>query len=109
MIRFFLRFCSLSFLAIACIMAVLDASRSIAASAPVTTPLGDAWYSVSPQTLDLARSTILEYALPALWDPVTLWILSLPGFAVFAALSLLFFVIAYKPRRRGFAGSLNAR
>ncbi len=109
MIRFLLRFCSLAFLAIACIMAVLDASRSIAASGPVTTPLGNAWYGVSPQTLDLVRSSIQDYTLPALWDPVGLWILSLPGFAVFSVLSLLFFVIAYKPRRRSLAGPLSER
>lgn len=100
MIRFLFRFASLVLLAVAVIMAVLDASRSVAANEVVLTPLGTSWYAVSPSTLNLAQALIQRYTFPQIWDPGMIWILTLPGFAVFAGLALLFYVIGYKPRRR---------
>lgn len=105
MIRFLFRLLALIFLAVAIIMAVLDATRSVAASELVLTPLGTSWYAVSPETLNLAQAVIQRYVLPAVWDPVMIWILTLPGFTVFFALAFLFYAIGRRPRGR--AGSLG--
>jgi hypothetical protein len=100
MIRFVFRALALFALAVAVVMAVLDATRSIGASHLMLTPLGESWYSVSPETLNLSQALIQRYTLPMLWDPVMIWILNLPGFVVFAVLAALLYAIGRKPKRR---------
>ncbi len=100
MIRFFFRFLAVVALAVAVILAVVDATRSIAASEVVLTPLGTSWSDVSPATLDGARAVTERYLFAALWDPVIVTILGLPGFVVFLVLALLFFTIGRRPARR---------
>ncbi|RIK83251.1 MAG: hypothetical protein DCC69_14630 [Hyphomicrobiales bacterium] len=97
MFKALLRLLSMILLAVAVIMAVLDATRSIAAGSLVTTPLGASWMALSPDSLHRFEALVTAN-LPALaWDPVALGLLGLPGFAVFAALSLL---VALAGRRR---------
>jgi hypothetical protein len=104
MIRFFFRLLALAALSVGVIMAVLDATRSIAASAPVLTPLGESWAAVSPQTLDRLHETIIRDLHPLAWDPLALALLGLPGFVVFGILAFLFHAIGHAPPRR--AGGL---
>ncbi len=99
MIRFLFRLLATLALAVAVIMAVLDATRSIAASALVLTPLGESWQSASPATFETARQTIGTDIWAPLWDPGMLFILAQPGFVVFAVLALLFYLVGYRPRR----------
>ncbi len=99
MVRFFFRVLATFALAVAVVMAVIDATRSIAASAPVFTPLGESWFSVAPESLNIAQAVVQRYTLPALWDPVIIFILTLPGWLVFAVLSLVFYAIGHKRRR----------
>lgn len=87
-------------LAAAVILAVVDATRSIAASELVLTPLGNSWFAVSPGTLNLAQALVQRYVFPGLWDPLIVSILNLPGFAVFLVLALLFYAIGRRPARR---------
>lgn len=87
-------------LAAAVILAVVDATRSIAASELVLTPLGTSWFAVSPGTLNLAQALVQRYVFPGLWDPLIVSILNLPGFAVFLVLALLFYAIGRRPARR---------
>jgi len=102
MFKALLRLLSMVLLAVAVIMAVVDATRSIAAGAPVMTPLRSAWMAVSPQSYAGFEAWAGEN-LPALvWDPALLWLLSLPGFAIFAALWLL---AALAGRRRARPGA----
>lgn len=96
MIRFLFRLLSTIALAIAVVMAVLDATRTVAASALVLTPLAASWNAVSPGTMDAAGKLIAGKVHPLLWDPVMLSILALPGFVVFAALSLLLYAFGRK-------------
>jgi hypothetical protein len=84
-------------------MTVLDATLSVVAGAIVTTPLIDSWRAASPDTLEQAAQAVSS-AAAWLWDPVALWILGAPGFAVFAALALLLYAIG-RPRRRPAARS----
>jgi hypothetical protein len=100
MIRFLFRLLAMVALSVATIMAVLDATRTIAASALVITPLGESWATSLPDLLALAEQNVHHYIHPLAWDPVALFILKLPGFAVFGALALLFYAIGRKPERR---------
>lgn len=97
MIKAALRLVSMVLLAVAVIMAVLDATRSIAAGVVVMTPLGSSWAALSRQSLAGFEALVTENLPGLVWDPVVLWLLSLPGFAVFAALALL---VALAGRRR---------
>src|SRR4051794_22483341 len=99
MVRFLFRFLATIALAIAVVMAVIDATRTVAASDWVMTPLGVSWMTVSPDTLDKAQAAIAAIH-PGLWDPVALFVLKAPGFAVFGMLALLLYVIGRRPARR---------
>jgi hypothetical protein len=99
MFRFLFRVLATFALAIAVIMAVLDVTRTIAASALVLTPLGDSWRSVSPTTLEAMQAFVIERAHPLVWNPVMVFILGQPGFAVFGVLAFLLYAIGRKPER----------
>ncbi len=100
MIRFLFRLLALVSLSIAVIFAVLDATRSIAASAFVTTPLSSSWQDVSPATFAAAQEFIRAKIHPLAWNPVATEVLGLPGFAVFAILAFLLFALGRRPERR---------
>jgi len=97
MLKALLRLLSMVLLSVAVIMAVLDATRSIAAGSLVTTPLGAPWKALSADTLRQFEDLVKANLPDLLWDPVALALLGLPGFAVFAALALL---VALAGRRR---------
>ena len=100
--RFLLRAISLLALIVAVISAVVDAIRSLAASEIVITPLGAAWYSFSPDTLNLAQALIQRNVHPYIWDPIVQWILLQPTWGVFLTLSLIFYLITWRrPRPAG--------
>ena len=100
MFRFLFRLVAVFSLAVAVVMAVIDATRSIAASQWVTTPLAQSWESFSPETFSAAGEFLSDAIMPEAWDPVALSVLGLPGFAVFAVLALLFYAIGRRPERR---------
>ncbi|WP_353643565.1 hypothetical protein [Mesorhizobium sp. WSM2239] len=100
MLRLLFRLLATLALAVAVIMAVLDATRTIAAEQLVLTPLATSWATVSPDTLEAARSFVQSRLHPLFWDPVLVRVLGFPGFAVFGALAFLFHAIGRRPRRR---------
>jgi hypothetical protein len=87
-------------LAVAVILAVLDATRSVAMSRLVLTPLGESWEALSPATLESMHRAI-EARWPFLWDSVGVWLLSMPGSVLFAVLALLAYMVGHRPARRG--------
>lgn len=99
MIRFFFRLLATVALAIAVIMAVLDATRSVAGQELVLTPLRTSWSGVSPDTLAAFEQLVRANIHPLAWDPAALWLLHLPGFAVFAMLAFLLYAIGRRPTR----------
>jgi hypothetical protein len=100
MFKALLRLLSMVALAVAVIMAVLDATRSIAAEDVVWTPLGVSWTSVSPVTLAQVRELAAQ-ALPNGTAEVALGaILQLPGAAVFAVLALVLALLGRKRVRQ---------
>lgn len=62
MLRFLFRLAAMVALAIAVIMAVLDATRTVAASHLVVTPLKTSWGAVSPDTLAATEAFVREKA-----------------------------------------------
>jgi hypothetical protein len=100
MIRFLFRLAAMVALAVAVIMAVLDTTRTVAAAHLVLTPLKGSWSAVSPDTLAAAEAFVRGKIQPLVWDTVVDWILSQPGFAVFAAVALLLYMIGYKSERK---------
>ena len=101
MIGFLSRFIGLWMIAGALVALVIDATKTIAASKLTVTPLGLAWYTLSPSTLmaaqEFVQRTIETTVGRWLWDPVIQWILLLPTWAVFGALG---FLLTYLGRRR---------
>jgi hypothetical protein len=100
MIRFLFRALATVSLAAAVIMAVVDATRTLAASELVMTPLAESWAAVSPATFARLRDFVVTMVHPLVWDPAMLAVLALPGFAVFAVLALIFYAIGHRPERR---------
>lgn len=94
--RFIFRFLSLIFLVIAVIAGVVDAIQSVAGGSLELTLLGVGWYGLSPDTLNLSQAIIQRHLHPFLWDPVMQWVLLQPASAVFAVLSLLFYLAGYR-------------
>ena len=101
MLRFLFRLAAMVALSVAVIMAVLDATRSVAASALVMTPLNSSWLAVSPDTRAAFETFVRAKAGPMVWNGGIAWVLAQPGFAVFAVAALLLYAIGYRRRRRG--------
>jgi hypothetical protein len=101
MIGFLSRFVGLWLIAGALVALVIDATKTIAASALTVTQLGPTWYGLSPSTL-LSAQQFVERRIEAyvgdwLWDPLIVWVLMLPTWLVFATLG---FLLTYLGRRR---------
>lgn len=99
MFKALLRLLSMILLAVAVIMIVLDATRSIAAGALVMTPLGSSWMTLSPESLGWFETMVMSSLPGFVWNPLLLAVLHLPGFAVFGVLSLLVAMAGHKRPR----------
>jgi hypothetical protein len=100
MVRFLFRFLATISLAVAVILAVLDATRSVAMSRLVLTPLGESWKAASPATLESLRAAV-EARWPFLWDTLGAWLLAVPGSTLFAVLALLLYAVGRRRERPG--------
>ena len=99
MLRFLFRLAAMVALSVSVIMAVLDTTRSVAASALVMTPLNTSWLAVSPDTRSAFESFVRYKAGPLLWDGAIAWVLNQPGFAVFAVLAFILYMVGYRRQR----------
>ena len=107
MIRFIFRLLSLLLLAVAVIAAVVDTSRSLAASKLTLTSLGKGWTDLAPASLNWLL-TFVQARLPAIfYDPAFLFLLAMPAAAVLAILAAVLYAIGAK-RERPF-GKFTAR
>ncbi|WP_024586811.1 hypothetical protein [Aliihoeflea sp. 2WW] len=104
---FLLRLVSSFFLALGVIVAVIDAARSIAATAPLATPLVDAARSAGIDLEALLAGIAPAGAFADAWTSITVAILSGPAILVFAGLALIFYALGYR-RRRDPRGALHA-
>jgi hypothetical protein len=94
--RFLLRLSSLVALAVAVIAGTIDSIQSVAASAVVMTPMGDAWQDVSPASLVALQSSIAYYVHPRFYTFIFQWLMLQPAFGVFLVLALLLWMVGYK-------------
>jgi hypothetical protein len=82
MIAFLARFIGLWLIAGALVALVVDGTKTIAASRLTVTPLGLAWYSLSPSSLmrtqEFVQREVEAYIGHWLWDPIVQWILMAP-------------------------------
>ena len=84
-------------------MAVLDATRTIAAGEWVLTPLRKTWRETLPDLLSQIETGLKGSPAPVLWDWLNLAVLDQPGWAVFAALAFLFHAVGWRKKKDGFA------
>ena len=101
MFAFLARFTGLWLIAGALVALVVDATKTIAASSLTVTPLGRAWFSISPSSLmrtqEFVQRQIEAYIGHWLWDPIVQWILLAPAWVVFGIAGVW---LVYAGRRR---------
>ena len=101
MIGFIARFVGLWLIAGALVALVIDGTKTIAASQLVVTPLGLAWFTLSPTSLLSAQTFVQQkieiYIGHWLWDPLVQWILMLPSWLVLGSIGAW---LVYIGRRR---------
>jgi hypothetical protein len=99
MIRFLFRLVGYWFLAGALVAAIIDGSKSIAASSLVTTQFGQHFQQLAPTLLQRMEFGIQNnLGLPWLWDIVFVNVLAWPSFLVLAVFTLIFLLIG-RPKR----------
>jgi predicted membrane protein len=106
LIRTFFHLLSLLCLIAAIMTGTLDSIESVSSNAVVVTSLGNHWQNVDVVSLALAEQAVGNYIHPDLWRWALAPLLAQPAFAIFLALSLLFWMIGY--RRPRFAGRFSA-
>lgn len=87
MIRFLFRFVGFWLLAGGFVALIVDGTRSIAASALVFTSMGDAWFALSPDSLEQAEASG-RTGMPEVWNNAILPLLSLPAFLILVVLGV---------------------
>ncbi len=78
---------------------IIDCTKSIAASAWTTTPLGQIWFEISPSSLNGLQAGIQRNLSPFLWDPVAQTILLMPPWTILGPLGLLCLWFGDRKRR----------
>jgi hypothetical protein len=100
MVRFIFRFIGLWLLAGAFIALVIDGTRSISAGRLAITQFGMAWDSLHPSSFDAMRSWIEAHLPMWVWNPVALFVLLTPLWAVLGVVGFVLVVIGRKRERR---------
>ncbi|MBB5753906.1 hypothetical protein [Prosthecomicrobium pneumaticum] len=107
MFSFLSRLLGLFALSIGVVALVVDGTRSIATSSLTLASLGQTWFSLSRDSLAAAQGFVAGHVEPHVgawvWDPVVQFLLTLPTFAVFAALGALLILAGRRRRRAAFA------
>lgn len=98
MIRTIIRGVALFSLALALITAVLDLTRTIADTVWTYTSMGVSWSKFSNGTLEKSQAFVTQYLHPKVWDPIIVYILQAPTWAIFA---LIWLVLSLATRSRG--------
>jgi hypothetical protein len=61
--------------------------------------LGELWFTINPEGLNLTQAIVQRYIWPTLWDPVILSLLLWPAWLVFLAPGLLLLLLFRKRRK----------
>ena len=109
---FVFRFVGLVFIAGMLAAAVVDATKSIAASSLTVTSVGQWWFSLSRTSLDATRQIVQGSIDPHiggwLWDPVIQTLLSLPTWLALGVPGAVLIAIA-PTARRSYTGRISSR
>ncbi|MAZ04630.1 MAG: hypothetical protein CMN56_15960 [Sneathiella sp.] len=60
--------------------------------------LGELWYNLNPQGINLMQAVIQRYLTPVLWDPIILTVLLWPAWLVFIVPGVVFLLLFRKRR-----------
>lgn len=102
MVRFVFRSLALFAFAFACTFAVIDAARSVGASALVLTPFADTLATLSPDLLEQWGTWLGNNVHVLLRDPVLATVAAWPTWSVTGGLAVLLYAIGHRPKgRRG--------
>jgi hypothetical protein len=96
--HFIFRAIGMVILALALVTAVLDLTRSIAASGVVMTSFAAAWESMSPTSFKSASAAIQSWTHPLVWDPMIVFVLGLPSWLVLWLIAMIFLWLGQKRR-----------
>lgn len=97
MIRFAFRAIAMLLFTLAVLSALLDASRTVARDAIVTTPIVEDLSVAAPAVLASVRETVGGIILVG---PFVEWLLSLPAWVVFGVLAIVFALLGQRPQPR---------
>ena len=101
MIRFLSRFVGLWLVAGALVALVIDATKSIAASELTVTPLGAAIdATLGAAVLKSTEAFVTHDVGSWLWNPLIVWVLALPAWAVLGVLGFFVTYLGSRPRAR---------
>lgn len=89
------------FVVLAFLAGMFDIWQSVSQNGSGMTPLGQLWFNLSPETLNLAQAAIQRGLHPSIWDPGVQFLLGLPAWLslfLCAAVVLLVAQLIYRPR-----------
>ena len=98
MIRFVLRYLGLWILAAAFVWIVIDGTKSIAGNGISFTQLGQTWYDLNPNSLQLLQPAIERHVAVWLWNPVIQTVLEQPTWLVLGVLGAVLILLGRKKR-----------
>lgn len=93
-----LRLISLIFAGLACVF--LGADLEAAGGGMTFRAVGDYWFAIDPDSLQLAQPAIERHVWPPLWDPVLVTLLTWPAVFVAAGAAVVFYGFSNMFRRR---------
>ena len=96
MIRFFLRFFGLLFLAAAFILIIYDGTKSIAANRFYFTTLRTLWELLNPTSLAQLRPMLTPHLNGVLWDPGMVTVLAWPAWSLLGLFGILLILLGRK-------------
>lgn len=95
----FLRIVGVVLLVAAATALASDVVRSIHRGAVTFYALGEAWYQLHPQSLNLLQAGVQRYVAPWLWDPVIVSVLRLPALVALGVPGALALFVALRAKR----------
>src|SRR5438045_3752622 len=98
MIRFVFRFIGLWVLAAGFVALVRDGTKSIAGNAVFITRLGEDWTNIHGSSLDALKAVVERYAGPAIWELVSLYLLSAPTWLALGIVGSVFILIGRRKK-----------
>jgi hypothetical protein len=88
-----MRLIGVLFLALALVIAVLDWRAAGTLAEFEFRLIGDLWFLIDKDSLQLLQPALERHVAPWLWDPVMLTLLTAPAAPLAAAVGLVFFIL----------------